>query len=481
MGQAITKYKPIIYVVGLIAALAGLLFGLDVGVISGALPYIKEAFSASTMQQEEIVSALLWGATFGALISGFFTKALGRKVTLLIAAVVFALGSLSCAIATTAQILLTMRFFLGIGVGMASFTAPLYLSEIAPKAVRGAMISMYQLLITIGIVLAFMSDTYFSTYCKIHNAVGGHWRLMLGALVVPATIMFIAIVFLPKSPRWLILKGFKDSALDVLKKVRNSESEITEEVAEIEGSLKTKQSGFQLLRTSSNFRRVLLLGIGLQVIQQLTGINVVMYYAPKIFQIAGFATHAEQMWGTVLVGCVNVLATFIAIFFVDKLGRKPIMYGGFIVMGLAMTAVGLCFKFGLENHPAIQDEVAKQVVSPVLSFVAIGCLLIFIIGFAASAGPIIWVICAEIFPLAGRDLGITVTTCTNWIVNGIVGMTFLSLLNGFGHGNTFLLYGGIEILFIIVFIKWTPETKGVSLEEIEANLMAGSPLRQIGR
>jgi SP family galactose:H+ symporter-like MFS transporter len=252
------------------------------------------------------------------------------------------------------------------------------------------------------------------------------------------------------------------------------------EIEEIEASMEVKQNGFHLFKTNNNFRKVILLGIGLQVIQQLTGINVIMYYAPKIFEIAGFASHAEQMWGTVLVGCINVLATFIAIAFVDRIGRKPIMFGGFIVMGISMLAVGLCFKLGVENHPAI-SQAANAAPNHILSFVAILFLLFFIIGFAASAGPIIWVMCSEIFPLAGRDLGITVTTCTNWIVNGIVGMTFLSLLEGFGHGNTFLLYGSLEVLFILFFVKFAPETKGISLEEIEANLMSGKPLREIGR
>lgn len=460
--------KPIVYVIGLTAALAGLLFGLDVGVISGALPFIAKDFGAGTVTQEEIVSALLWGATIGAVISGFLSKLLGRKNTLLIAAVVFALGSLGCAVSTSPGILIGVRVFLGLAVGIASFTAPLYLSEMSPQSVRGAMISMYQLLITIGIVLAFLSNTYFSTYAAIHGIVGGHWRIMLGMLVIPSTIMFIAVFFLPKSPRWLMLKGKREEAEEILKSIRRTEGEIAVELAEIEEDLALKQSGFSLFISNKYFRHAIFLGIGLQVIQQLTGINVVMYYAPKIFKIAGFATTAEQMWGTVLVGCINVMATFIAIAFVDRVGRKPIMYAGFVIMGISMSLVGIMFKIGVETHHA-------------LSFVAIGALLLFIIGFAMSAGPIIWVLCSEIYPLSGRDLGITVSTATNWIVNGIVGVTFLTLLEDFGHGNTFLLYGGMEVLFILFFLAFVPETKGISLEKIASNLLAGKRLREIGR
>jgi SP family galactose:H+ symporter-like MFS transporter len=204
------------------------------------------------------------------------------------------------------------------------------------------------------------------------------------------------------------------------------------------------------------------------VIQQLTGINVVMYYAPRIFKIAGFASTEHQLWGTVIVGVTNVLATFIAIAFVDRLGRKPIMYAGFAVMGAAMVTVGLLFNMDLEKNA-------------MLGTWAIGALLLFIVGFAMSAGPIIWVICSEIFPLSGRDLGVTFSTATNWIVNAIVGGTFLTLLHTLGNGNTFLLYGGLNVLFVIFFLLLVPETKGVSLEKIEANLLSGKPLRRIGR
>ena len=472
VSQEPLPFKPIVYVVGLTAALAGLLFGLDLGVISGALPFISKEFSLDTVTKETVVSALLWGATFGALVSGFLTRILGRKHTLLIAAVVFALGSLGSAFSPDPRFLIVVRFFLGIGVGMASFTAPMYLSEIAPPRVRGALISMYQLMITIGIVMAFMSDTYFSTYAVIRGVVGGHWRVMLGILMLPAAVMFIGIFFLPRSPRWLMLKNRREEASRVLHRLRSTHEEVETELNDIEESLKVKQSGFTLFAQNRYFRKAVFLGVGLQVIQQLTGINVVMYYAPRIFEIAGFGSTVEQMWGTVLVGIINVLATFIAIAFVDRVGRKPIMYFGFVVMGVSMCAVGLLFTLGVgtagnPNHA--------------FAFVAIAFLLLFIIGFAMSAGPIIWVICSEIYPLAGRDFGITMSTATNWIVNGVVGMTFLTLLDEFGHGNTFLLYGGIEVLFILYFIFLVPETKGVTLEKIEKNLMSGKSLRKIGR
>jgi MFS transporter, SP family, galactose:H+ symporter len=323
-------------------------------------------------------------------------------------------------------------------------------------------------MITIGILMAFLSDTWLATYATFGGETGGHWRIMLGIVAIPAAVMFVGVLFLPESPRWLFLKGFQERAIDVFRRMKLDEAEIAAEVHEIEDSTKVKQNGWRLLRENSNFRRAIGLGIGLQIIQQLTGINVIMYYAPRIFSLAGFDNPTEQMWGTVIVGITNVLATFIAIAFVDRLGRKPIMYSGFVTMGVAMITVGTLFNIGIDKNPS-------------LGYPAIFALLIFIVGFAMSAGPIIWVICSEIYPLAGRDLGVSFSTTTNWVVNAIVGQTFLSLINGIGGGNTFLLYGGMNVLFIVFFLLFVPETKGISLEKIERNLMSGLALRKIGR
>jgi len=404
----------------------------------------------------------------GALISGFISSQLGRRKTMLISAVIFVIGSLLCATASSEHVLIGARLVLGVAVGIASFTAPLYLSEIAPQAVRGSLISMYQLMITIGIVIAFMSDTWLASYAMFDGVTGGHWRIMLGIIAIPAVLMFFGMLMLPESPRWLILNGFKERAILAFRRLHLDDAEIAAELLEIEESMKIKQNGWAMLRENPNFRRAIGLGVGLQIIQQLTGINVIMYYAPRIFEAAGFRSTEQEMWGTVVIGITNVLATFIAIAFVDKLGRKPIMYAGFITMGAAMLTVGTLFNMGADQNPS-------------LAYPTIIALLVFVIGFAMSAGPIIWVICSEIYPLAGRDLGITFSTGTNWITNAIVGMTFLSMLGSFGTGNTFLLYGALNVIFIAFFLLFVPETKGVSLEKIESNLLSGKPLRQIGR
>jgi SP family galactose:H+ symporter-like MFS transporter len=488
------KIKPIVYFVGLTAALAGLLFGLDVGVISGANEFIQKDFQIDDTKVEHIVSSLLWGAVFGVLISGFFSARLGRRGTILVSALVFAAGSVFCALAPSPGFLIAARFFLGIAVGMASFVAPLYLSEIAPQSVRGALISLYQLMITIGIVLAFLSDTFFATYANltplatdisqsVSSLAGGRgqmvmeayfampWRWMLGIIAVPALLMFVGMLFLPESPRWLVLKKRIEEARRVLRRLATSDADAGRELEDIENGLRVEQKGYALFRGNANFRRAVYLGVGLQVIQQFTGINVIMYYAPRILQEAGFTTTAEQMWGTVLIGTINVLATFIAIAFVDRLGRKPIMFAGFAVMGLGMISLGVLFHLGIGGASH----------SMTMSYLAVASLVVFIIGFAMSAGPIIWIICSEIYPLAGRDFGITCSTVTNWAANAVVGMTFLTMLSGLGPGNTFLLYGALNAVFMLFFVRYVPETKGVSLESIEKKLLEGTPLRGIGK
>jgi SP family galactose:H+ symporter-like MFS transporter len=441
-----------------LAALAGLLFGLDIGVIAGALPFIAHEFQITSQQQEWVVSSMMFGAAVGAVGSGWLSYRLGRKYSLMIGAVLFVIGSLCSAFAPNNDVLLVSRVLLGLAVGIASFTAPLYLSEIAPERIRGSMISMYQLMITIGILGAYLSDTAFSY--------SGSWRWMLGIITLPALLLFVGVFFLPRSPRWLASRGRDAEARKVLEMLRDTTEQAKAELDEIRESLKIKQSGWALFKDNKNFRRAVYLGVLLQVMQQFTGMNVIMYYAPKIFDLAGFASTAQQMWGTVIVGLVNVLATFIAIGLVDRWGRKPTLKLGFLVMAIGMGTLGTMMNIGMDT--------------PAAQYFAILMLLMFIVGFAMSAGPLIWVLCSEIQPLKGRDFGITCSTTVNWIANMIVGATFLTMLNSLGSANTFWIYAGLNLVFIFITIALIPETKNISLEHIERNLMAGKPLREIG-
>lgn len=456
--QGRTSNKAMTFFVCFLAALAGLLFGLDIGVIAGALPFITDEFQISAHTQEWVVSSMMFGAAVGAVGSGWLSFKLGRKKSLMIGAILFVAGSLFSAAAPNVEVLIISRVLLGLAVGVASYTAPLYLSEIAPEKIRGSMISMYQLMITIGILAAYLSDTAFSYT--------GAWRWMLGVITIPAVLLLIGVFFLPDSPRWLAARGSDEKARRVLEKLRDTSEQAKNELDEIRESLKVKQSGWALFVNNKNFRRAVYLGVLLQVMQQFTGMNVIMYYAPKIFDLAGFASTSQQMWGTVIVGLVNVLATFIAIGLVDRWGRKPTLILGFIVMALGMGTLGTMMNIGISSVFA--------------QYFAVIMLLIFIVGFAMSAGPLIWVLCSEIQPLKGRDFGITCSTATNWIANMIVGATFLTMLNSLGSAHTFWVYAGLNIIFIFITLALIPETKNISLEHIERNLMQGKPLRKIG-
>ena len=453
-----TSNKAMTLFVCFLAALAGLLFGLDIGVIAGALPFIAKDFNVTPHQQEWIVSSMMFGAAVGAIGSGWMSSRLGRKKSLMAGAILFVIGSLWSAMSPNPEMLISARVLLGLAVGIASYTAPLYLSEIAPEKIRGSMISLYQLMITIGILGAYLSDTAFSFT--------GNWRWMLGIITIPALLLLVGVFFLPNSPRWLAARGNFRDAQRVLDRLRDTSEQAKRELEEIRESLKIKQSGWGLFTSSSHFRRAVYLGILLQVMQQFTGMNVVMYYAPKIFNIAGFSSTSEQMWGTVIVGLVNMLATLIAIFFVDRWGRKPMLTTSFLVMAVGMGVLGTLLHIGVETD--------------FRKYFAVAMLLMFIVGFAMAAGPVIWLLCSEIQPLKGRDFGITASTTTNWVGNMIVGATFLTMLDQLGNANTFWFYGALNLVFIVLTLMLVPETKHVTLEHIERNLMKGKALRDIG-
>jgi MFS transporter, SP family, galactose:H+ symporter len=460
--------NKIVYGVCTIAALAGLLFGLDIAYVNGSLPLIAKDFNiTSTTQQGEVAGLLLIGAAIGALLSGAFSRIFGRKKVLIIAAFIFTFFTLIGVFSPTFNFLLVSRFIVGLAVGIASFVAPLYLSEIAPRKIRGGMIAMYQFMITVGIFLMFLSNSLLERF--------GSWRIMLFVLVVPSLVMLIGCLLLPKSPRWLMLRGKNEEAKEVLRKIRNSEDEVDYEINEIAKTTKVKSSGFEMLKNKF-FLKVLLLGVLLQAFQQFTGMNAFMYYSTQIFQQAGFSNPTVA---TVSIGLVNMLTTIIAIKYVDKFGRKPILYAGLTILFISCCVVGYIFKeyYSVEMVKGVAHS--AMTLSPLLQWTTLIFCLLFIFGFAVSMGPIIWIICSEIQPLEGRDLGITISTMTNWICNAILGGYAINWLT-FHPGNTFLSFGTVCIVCILFVFLYVPETKGISLEEIEMNLRDNKPLKKIG-
>ena len=465
--EANTKSKSKVLRVCVIASLGGLLFGLDQGFINGSLGFIQKTFHWTTAQGESFASIILIGAIIGAFLSGFISKAIGRKNTLLLAALFFSVFTLWGSVTDSSWVLHFTRVCLGLAVGCASFVVPLYLSEIAPAKVRGGYISLYQFSITIGIFSIYVSNTLIS---KIQTG-SDPWRLMLGIICIPAIVMLFCVLTIPKSPRWLMLKGREKEAEEVLFKTRGTESEVDKELAAIRESLKqeegVKKTSAIAMLGKSYFAKIIMLGILLQLLQQLSGINCVIYYSTIIFQKAGFSNPSVA---TVVCGLVNMLTTLIAIFFCDKWGRKPIIYLGLALMFVTLVLLGTEFIM-LEGGESIHS-LGQTVI--------LGSCLVYLLAFGFSLGPLIWVICAEIFPLEARDFGVTVTTMANWIGNFFVVRFSLSIMENLGGSTLFFIFAFFCLLGFVLIGLYTPETKGISLEELEINLKKGEKLRNLG-
>lgn len=444
----------------LTTACAGLLVGLDTGLIAEALGFIGRDFHASARMQEWIVSVLMLGALLGSLGAGVFSRRFGRRMALGTATLLIAVGALLCATAPVIGQILVGRFLIGGAIGICTFTAPLYISELTTGRMRGTMVTTFSMLQSAGILLGYLAGGIFSG--------GGHWRLMVGLPLVPAAILFAGCAFLPSSPSWLAARGRFEEARVVLRNLRGDAAAADRELAHIRTELDTDRGvgGFALLRARGYFRRSVALGVGLQVMQQLTGINVVMYYAPKILEGAHFGTSAAA-WATVLVGAVNALVGVAAIFMVSRWGRRPLLMTSCVIMALALGAAAAIEGLHLEGMGATLSLMAS--------------LLVFVAGFGMGAGPLVWTLCSEIQPIEGRDFGVGCSTLANWGMDWAVSNTFLSIVAAVGAGWTFAGFSVLNGVFVLFTLLLVPETRDVPLDEIEAHLESGRPLRQIGR
>ncbi len=445
------KINAIVIFASAIAALAGLLAGFDTGIISGALEFIAKSFHLTTIGKETIVSMVLVGGVIGALLNGMLADTLGRKRMVVLAAILYLFGSIGSALSPDANTLGLSRFILGLAIGAASASAPLYIAEISSAKIRGSLVTLFQLAITIGILAAYFVDSAFTS--------SGNWRLMLGSSVIPALILLIGMFGLPYSPRWLIQKGRDKEAKDILVKIYDGdENEAQKGLEEIEEVISIESGGSFADLYKYPVSAALIIAVGLFIIQQFVGINTVIYYAPIIFKDAGMESAKAAIWATVSVGVVNVLATFIAIWLIDKIGRKPLMYAGLIGMVLALTALGIAF---MAETDASSSKIGTITVIAVWIYIA--C-------FAFSFGPIPWLMMTEIFPLSVRGRAVSIATMTSWGCNLIVSFTFLTLLQAIGPSYTFWLYALVGVLGFIFVWKLVPETKGRTLEEIEETL-----------
>ena len=442
--------KRFVYVVASVAALGGLLFGYDTGVISGALLFIRQDFNLNNFTEGFIVSSLLLGAMAGAGISGALSDRLGRRTIILMAAIIFAIGAIGAALSPNVEILILFRIVLGLGVGAASALVPSYISESAPTDVRGSLSSLFQLAITLGILIAYLVNGAFAGTTD--------WRWPLGLAFIPAVVLFVGMYFLPETPRWLVSKNREEEARRVLQRTR-SEDEVDNEMNEIRQveEEEEQQAGVREL-LSPWVRPILMVGLGLAIFQQLVGINTVIYYAPTIIKSTGLGSSAS-IFATIGIGVVNVAMTVVAILIIDRVGRKPLLLVGIAGMTISLLILGWAFlTTGFQG---------------IISWITLGALMLYIASFAVSFGPLLWVMLPEIFPLKVRGAGTGVSALSNWGANFVVAQAFLPLVALIGETAVFWIIAGICVIAAAFIYFVVPETKGRSLEEIEADLREG--------
>ncbi len=427
----------------LVGAAGGFLFGFDTSVISGVIEYIAgpKVFNLDEISKGWTVSCIIIGCMIGCIFAGPASDRMGRKKTLILTALVFLASSLGCALAQAYTIFITFRIIAGIAVGAASMLAPIYIAELAPPKHRGKLVSLNLFAIFLGQSSAFYSNFFLRDFGGDAN-----WRWMLAVMAVPSFLLFIFLLFVPESPRWLVEKSKIPAAMAILTRV-NGPAEAQREFGEIQETLKVSKGELSELFLPGMFK-ILVIGILLAVFQQVTGINVVMYYAPSIFKSAGFGNDSALLQ-TALMGMVNLTFAVISMFFVDKMGRKPLMVIGSIGMGLAMALLAFTF---ISGH-------AK-------GYFVLACIMFYLASFGFSLGPVVWVLIAEIFPNRLRSYAVAIATFTLWGANFIVSLTFPYLLNSL-KGYCFVIYGSMCVVCLLFVLKYLEETKGKTLEEIE--------------
>ncbi|MBE1552169.1 sugar porter (SP) family MFS transporter [Mycobacterium sp. OAS707] len=440
--------------VAVIAAIGGLLFGYDTGVISGALLYIRDDLHANDFEQEAIVSAVLLGAMLGAAGAGYLADRISRRWTKVIAGSVYIVGAIGCAVSVNAAMLIGFRFLLGLAVGTASFVSPLYIAEMSPPRIRGGLVSFNQLAITSGILIAYLTNFAFKD-------VAGDWRWMLGVAAVPGAALAVGMLSVPQTPRWLVGAGRRDQARRVLTRLRDGDprADVDAEMRDIVRANQRQRRASLRDLAGKSLRPMLLIGVVLAVSQQFVGVNTVIYYAPTILADTGLS-NSGSLARTVAVGVTNLVFTIVAVLLLDRVGRRKLLIGGTvgIVCGLLVLAVFF-------TSATLQRDAG---------YLALAGLLIFIASFAIGLGPVFWLMISEIFPIGVRSAAMSVCTIINWGANFLVAQTFLTLGNAITRQGLFYLYAALAVASVLFFVAKIPETQGRSLEDVQAQLSAKS-------
>lgn len=425
------------------AGMGGMLYGYDIGVITGALLFIRHSISMSTSQMGIIVGAVLTGSLIGTLITGNLADRYGRRRMIMLSCIVFIVGILQIILATSFMSLLLARLLLGVGVGMVSVTVPLYLAEAAPAKIRGRSVSIFQLFLTFGILLAYCVDLAFTP--------SGDWRAMFAMILIPATLLLITMYILPETPRWLFANGQKQRALDILQKT-HAPYEINAEIKSITTQLAKESASFKTL-FSKELLLPLMIAVFIAISNQLTGVNCILQYAPIILKRAGVDTHVIMMMGTVGIGLMQFIATLIATSLVDKVGRKKLLIIGTGTMVLADIFLACTTTYlGHTNHQAL------------LSFSG---LVIYIIAYAIGPGIVVWLAISELLPTKVRGRAIAICLFANSLAAALLASLFMNIIDTLGLAGTFWFFTLCTLFYCLVAIYGLPETKGKTLEQIQ--------------
>ncbi|OZD05711.1 MULTISPECIES: sugar porter family MFS transporter [Nocardiaceae] len=438
-------------IIAVIATFGGLLFGYDTGVINGALEPLRDDLSLTSFTEGFVVSILIFGAAIGALVGGRLSDRFGRRHNIIMLALVFMVGTLGCVLSPSWEILAVFRFVLGLAVGGASATVPVYLSEISPVERRGSLVTRNEVMIVSGQFAAFVINAIIFNIWGEHESV---WRFMLLVAVAPAIVLFFGMLRMPESPRWLVLQGREDEALEVLRQVRSEERAQAEmaEVHRLAEEEKLAKTGGVTDLSVRWIRRLIYIGVGLGVANQITGINSVMYYGTQLLSDAGFSSSAAIIANT-LNGLFSVLGITVGIFLMNKVNRRTMLIAGFSLTTTFHLLVGL-------SALLLPDGTVKAYF--ILVFV-----VLFVFCMQGTIGPLAWLMLAEIFPLKIRSFAIGLCVFALWIANAAIALLFPPVVAAFGIAATFFIFVGLGVIALIFCITQVPETRGQTLEELE--------------
>jgi len=434
--------KSFIILTSGVAALGGLLFGFDTAIISGTIPYISKYFSMDEYMLGWSVSSILIGCAVGAMFAGKIADLYGRRLSLVVCAILFAISGIGTGMSHHLFVFILFRLVGGLGVGAAAMVSPMYIAEMTPAKWRGRLVACYQMAIVIGILVA-----YFTNYF-LNNLGENSWRWMFASQTAPSLLFFLLLLWVPETPRWLIMKGRRQEAKDILEKI-SSGLPVDEELADIEQSFHHQHRISLKHLLTKTYRPVLFIGVIVAVFQQVTGINSIIYYAPVIFKETGISS-SSSLFQTIIIGVVNVASTFVAIGLVDRIGRRKLLLTGSVLMGLSLTAVGLCFHYRYFDN-----------------YIVLVFMLLYVASFGATMGAVVWVYLSEIFPNLIRSPALSVATLSLWLADFAVTLSFPIMTKQLGVSVTMFCYAVFcAIAFIYMFLK-VKETKGRSLEDIE--------------